>query len=522
MQLLPIKSFWPQSIGSRLLVVVNSLLAITLCGLLMWQYEYQMEQAVREKRSSLTDEAIALHAAVAHLSIAHEASSIQRYIDTVCQQMRNAWSPHHHISIRFGDTQLSDTETHFGKCAQLAGVDLRRQTFTAGGTRSTRHISGDHVTDDLSVVVSETVENIRRAARMDILTQFAIFVGMGVIATVTVNVVLLRLVDRPLKNLLAVVEQISVGHLGARAPAFHTREMRQLASGINSMAHTLYEDDKARRLQMQKAREIQQHLLPNGVTLPHLQTAHAFEPADDVGGDYYDFLPVSDGTWLICLADVTGHGVPAAMGAAILKTLLVAESGSNPFELRAALKNINCRFANATLPGNFASMFLGRWNPKNLELTYACAGHEPAILLRASGRSEDLESTGLLIGIDTNADWELVTVQLSHEDRLLIFSDGATESQDKEGRLFGRSQLCQTLASMSDSSLSSAVTALCRKVAEHRGNDPAHDDLTLVLLACDESRVSMHSTVGDHCNVNRTADRFIVRSQVLDNCVTCG
>ena len=73
----------PHSIGLQLLLTVNSLIGVLLCGLLYWQYDERMDQAVREKRSSLTDEAIAVHAAVAHLSADHGMTSVQRYIEEV-------------------------------------------------------------------------------------------------------------------------------------------------------------------------------------------------------------------------------------------------------------------------------------------------------------------------------------------------------------------------------------------------------------------------------------------------------
>ena len=132
MKVWPFKSRKPRSIGLQLLLAVNLLLSILLGGLLFWQYEEKMEQAVREKRSSLTDEAIAVHAAVAHLSEDHGASSVQRYIDTVCQQMRNAWSPHHHIVVNLAGTLLSDRHTQSGSCSQL--VDIVKHLDRDGGT----------------------------------------------------------------------------------------------------------------------------------------------------------------------------------------------------------------------------------------------------------------------------------------------------------------------------------------------------------------------------------------------------
>ncbi|MBR9803149.1 SpoIIE family protein phosphatase, partial [bacterium] len=366
-------------------------------------------------------------------------------------------------------------------------VKVRQYANTSDIASLADHVSGTHMDDSIIVVVSESTSSIRNSARNEVLVQLGSVGLLGILTTLTVNVVLLRIVRRPLKKLLEFVEEISAGELGTQAPVFHTHEMQELASSINSMSQKLAENDKERRLQMHKARQIQQHLLPNGVRLPHLQTAHIFEPADDVAGDYYDFLPLSHGLWLICLADVTGHGVPAAMGAAMLKALLLTEVTADLFDLSTTMENINRRFAEAILPGNFASMFLGCWDPKKMELIYASAGHEPAVVLRASGKIDELDSTGTLLGIDPDAEWENQTVQLSHADRVLLFSDGVTESRNEDGELFGRIRLTRSLTAHSASGASLVLTNLCRDIAKHRGDSRLHDDLTIVLLQCDDS-----------------------------------
>lgn len=471
----------------QLLLAVNVFVSVLLCGLLFWQYEEKMERAVREKRASLTDEAIAVHAAIAHLYEDHGADSVQSYIDTVCREMRNTWSPHHHIVVEFGDIVHSDGASQSTSCFPFHEIDSMQRISDLDAEALTGHVIGTHTDKLIRVLVSETTDTIRRAARRDVHVQLAVFGLAGALATFVVNVVLIRIVGVPLREMLAVVDRISAGEFGVHAPEFHTREMQQLALGINSMSTTLAENDRERQLQMCKARQIQQHLLPNGVVIPQLKTAHIFEPADSVAGDYYDFLPLSNGRWLVCLADVTGHGVPAAMGATILKALLLSESRTESFDLLAAMDNINRRFAEAILPGNFASMFLGCWRPATLELEYVSAGHEPAILLRASGSIEELESTGTLLGIDSDSKWDVRLVQLSNADRVLLFSDGATESHASNGELFGRRRLAETLTSYSACGEFSTLTHLFRDITEFRCDRLANDDLTLVLLTCDEA-----------------------------------
>lgn len=475
----------PRTIRFQLLLAVNLLLGLAFIGLLILRYEREMSDEVREKQASLNDEAIAIHAAVRHLSRDHNSNAVQSYIDTVCRQMRQTSSPGHHIVVRLNDEVLQAHGHGEPTSVEREAIDA---TVSRGAPLDTLErrglVAGNHNEDGISVSVSESLVNIRRAIRRDVLTQLAVLALLGLLAAGVVSVVLLRIVSAPLDQLLATVKQIAAGQLGVESPAFGSREMQQLSAAINSMSQTLHENDRERRYQMEKAQQIQQYLLPNGIQIPGLQTAHVFEPADTVAGDYYDFLPLPDGSWLICVADVTGHGVPAAMGAAMLKSLLMAATEQPPFEPQMILAEINRRFAATVLPGNFASMFLGRWQPGSGELTWASAGHEPGILLTRTGRLDQLSSTGLLLGVDSDAVWKQLSVRLAEGDRVLIFSDGATETRSPDGELFGRERLTARLSQCDGLTPGDALKRIGELLDLHRFEGPLTDDLTLVILQC--------------------------------------
>lgn len=475
----------PRTIRFQLLLAVNLSLGLAFIGLLILRYEREMSDEVREKQASLNDEAIAIHAAVRHLSHDHNSKAVQSYIDTVCRQMRQTSSPGHHIVVRLNDDLL----LAHGHGAPTAEERQDVKATAAGGDPMSALeqrglVSGSHNGDGIGVVVSESLVNIRRAIRRDVLMQLAVLSLLGLLAAGVVSVVLLKIVSAPLDRLLVTVKQIAAGQLGVESPAFGSREMQQLSAAINSMSQALHENDRERRYQMEKAQQIQQHLLPNGVQIPGLQTAHVFEPADTVAGDYYDFLPLPDGSWLVCVADVTGHGVPAAMGAAMLKSLLMAATEQPPFEPQFVLAEINRRFATTVLPGNFASMFLGRWQPESGELSWASAGHEPGIVLTRSGRLDQLSSTGLLLGIDADAAWKQLSVQLTDGDRVLLFSDGATETRSPDGELFGREQLTARFSQCDSLTPQQSLKRIGEQLDLHRFEGPLTDDLTLVILQC--------------------------------------
>ena len=176
---------------------------------------------------------------------------------------------------------------------------------------------------DTSVYVSEYVTDIEQAAGRQMFQRLTEIVLLVVIMAGVINLVFLRIAAKPLEKLVETVRQIARGQLGVQAGPFKTTELAYLAGEINSMSSSLAEVDRQRHHEMDKARRIQEHLLPGEISIPGLAIANLYQPATEVAGDYYDVVAVSDGSWLLCIADVSGHGVPAAMSAAMLKTLLL-------------------------------------------------------------------------------------------------------------------------------------------------------------------------------------------------------
>jgi serine phosphatase RsbU (regulator of sigma subunit) len=263
------------------------------------------------------------------------------------------------------------------------------------------------------------------------------------------------------------------------------------------MSRSLAEDERRRTALMREAHAVQQHLLPRAVDIPGLQTATLFLPAEGVAGDYYDFLPLRDGTWVICIADVMGHGVPAAMGAAIFKTLLTTavEQHVRPAEV---LDFINRRFSQALPTGYFASAFVGRWLPDGRLLEYSSAGHVPGLLWGASGTTRTLPSTGLFVGLDERAVWETERCSIGCREQLLLFTDGVTEALSPSHELFGMERLVSCLDPRRDCPPDETVQVIRQAVAEHHGGRPWSDDCTLLVLegSCTDAACGCRARAG--------------------------
>lgn len=139
--------------------------------------------------------------------------------------------------------------------------------------------------------------------------------------TAIVNLVLLHLVTRPIGCLVATVRRIGDGDLAITPRRSMTTELDDLALEIGAISQSLAKADEYRRHQMAKARRIQHHLMPRADHLESMGIYHVHLPADDVGGDFFDVKIINDHCLAVYIGDVTGHGVPAAMSATMLKTL---------------------------------------------------------------------------------------------------------------------------------------------------------------------------------------------------------
>ena len=369
---------WP--LGVHLLLAVNLPLGLLLTVLMVFEYRDEMDQAILEKETGLADEAVAVHQAVAHLEHEHSVTSTKEFVERVCAKMQDTRSPGHAILVVRGDQILHSSE-HGDMTADADGVLLK--TFRKGQSRlrwqNDLIVLGGYEEDGTAVVIAELATNIRRTARMDVLWQLGVLAILALIAAAIVDAVLWRLIRSPLRRMSATVDTIARGEFGVMLESPVGRELQDLTRSFNTMSEALDTDERRRQREMQRAREIQQHLLPNGVNIPGLTIARDYQPAEDVAGDYYDLIPLADGSWLLVIADVAGHGISAAMAATLLKALLLCES-ENSSALTEILGRVNRRMFSLLPTGVFVTVLLAAWNHTDRRLTYVNAGHPPGLL----------------------------------------------------------------------------------------------------------------------------------------------
>lgn len=469
------------SIRFRLLIALNASLVVLLSPFLVFDYRRELSDRVSEKTIALDEEAQTLSSAIARIR-PRGMPAVQEYIDSVCGSMREGQSPGHHIAVRINGQVLQASAHGRASPAALQAME----EAVARPSRKGRHL-GEHIVvgssshGDVTVYVSEKLTNVRSAVRLQIAPRLVGIVLVAFVAATIINVVFLRMVDRPLRRLVKTVERIGTGELGAKSDAFGSREFSVLSEAINAMSTSLAKADQVLRGEIAKAKRIQENLLPRACKIPGTEVASVFRPAASVAGDYYDIFALKNGTWIVVLADVTGHGIPAAMTAVILKTV-IHHATERCSELRDILDFVNRRLFHVTLTEDFVSMAIVQWQPETRQFRYASAGHEPAWLIRADGTMEALSSTGLILGVDDATSWDECSKDLSVGDQLVLLTDGVSEAVNVENEQFGRKRVATCLQGCSDSSSEGTLRRLSSAVDDHLGGKPATDDVTIVGL----------------------------------------
>lgn len=471
----------PRTIRFRLLLTVYATMAVLVTVFLAIDYQRELSGRLAQTRVALDEEAKTIIPAV--LRLRQEGTvAVQRYLDAVCGRMRDAQSPGHHIAVRL-DGQVIQATAHRRDSPELFDVIVRaaRSSDRRGEISGRELMVGSAETAGVTAYVSEELGLLQQAVLGLMLWRLAGMLALGFVAALLASAILLEIVAKPLNRLVATVDQIAAGKFVARPPAFKSVELTALSDAINTMANSLESADLHRRQELAQARRIQEHLLPQESDIPGMNLTAFFRPASDVAGDYFDVIPLSDGACLLCIADVSGHGIPAAMSAATLKAFLqhAVERHSAPEKLLAFM---NRRFAAISPPELFASMLLVRCDLDNGSLTYASAGHEPAWLVRPGDEPEMLEATGFPLGVDADATWTARTVFAGAGTQLLLLTDGVPESFSPDQELFGRDRLKHFLIAVRDKPLGEWLDELDRALAAHRNDAPPADDATFVAI----------------------------------------
>ncbi|MEM7351101.1 MAG: PP2C family protein-serine/threonine phosphatase [Acidobacteriota bacterium] len=235
------------------------------------------------------------------------------------------------------------------------------------------------------------------------------------------------------------------------------------------------------RDELDVARELQSELLPRSEPdLPGYRIAHSYRTANEIGGDYYDFLPLPDGRIVLTVGDASGHGISAGLVMAIANATLKTALDVDP-RPQAVLSQLNRTLYRTGGRRAFMTLFYSVLDPATGDLEFACAGHPFPMLRRGDGTIEELGTGALPLGIHKNSTFATGETTLEHGDLLVLYSDGIPEAAGgPHGDTFGFDRLMGLLVHPESPKI--IHDRILRAVRQHLGDQTLDDDLTLVVL----------------------------------------
>jgi len=257
---------------------------------------------------------------------------------------------------------------------------------------------------------------------------------------------------------------------------------------MTSYVSVLKDITELRNLQYQEfqlniARKVQQMYHNTEISVPGFDIAGAAYPADKIGGDYFDFIPMPDGCVVIVVGDVIGHGIGAALIMAEMRAFLRAftKMDSDPAKI---LTLLNKELIADLQEEQFVTLILARIDPRERSLVYASAGHVPAYLLNRSGKADYvMESTGLPLGFQKDLKIEnSEPIKLTSEHIAVFFTDGIMEAQSPDGKEFGIDRILNIVKCEQKAIAQQIVESIYKEVRFFSENQPQEDDITSVIF----------------------------------------
>jgi sigma-B regulation protein RsbU (phosphoserine phosphatase) len=260
---------------------------------------------------------------------------------------------------------------------------------------------------------------------------------------------------------------------------------------LATLRHEIDEGRARRRLEAAERREltealkIQQRLLPQQVPqIDGFELAVSWQPASGVGGDCFDTIRFGETRLALCIADVVGKGIPAALLMSNLQAAVRAFA-SEATEPQALCQQVNRILCGNIAEGRFISFFYCTLDATAGVLTYTNAGHYLPMLVRADGSVERLGEGGPVLGVIPAAEYEQAQVTLGHGDRVILFTDGLTEARNAADEEFGEDRLLAAAVRHRACSAPALQARLADAVATYTAGH-LHDDATLMVLAVDQ------------------------------------
>ncbi len=237
--------------------------------------------------------------------------------------------------------------------------------------------------------------------------------------------------------------------------------------------------------QMKRVGEIQRSLLPASLPeIPNTDLAVSYKPATRAGGDYYDFFKLDQDRWGILIADVSGHGTPAAVIMAMLRTMLhtACHDWESPCQVLTYANKQLIKQAQSYYDGTFVTAFYGVYDSTKNTLRYSSAGHNPPLRVSRLGKLCELDQAQYLpLAVDVDTCYKYSDITVESGDTLLFYTDGITEASNDAGEMYGRDRLLSCMGEDVPNA-QHIIDCIIHKVMGFCGSATAEDDQTLLAM----------------------------------------
>jgi sigma-B regulation protein RsbU (phosphoserine phosphatase) len=344
-----------------------------------------------------------------------------------------------------------------------------------------QHLGGAPAPDEASLQSMEQLRTI-------VSGQVFVFMGVGIWLTFLVSSNL----TRPLAEITNVLRKVKNGLFETKVRVASNDEIGYAGDVINEMTEGLLERDRIKQ-SLTLAKEVQQSLFPKqALKTEGFEAAGRSIYCDETGGDYYDFIPMagSDGPkWGVAVGDVSGHGIPAALLMANVRSAL-RQRTSHPGSADRIIADVNRQItSDVGHSGEFITLFFLVIDPLKMELEWVRAGHEPALLYDPGTDSfEELGGTGMALGIDEKC-------RCSGHRRsgilpgqvILLGTDGLWEAANPKGEMLGKQSIYNTIRENCALSANEILEAILSTLEKFQSGAKREDDVTLVIIKVDDA-----------------------------------
>ena len=337
----------------------------------------------------------------------------------------------------------------------------------------------------VAIRASQIVEQLN-----NIYTIFAAGALVAIILSVAISFIVGLRITRPIKLLLADMDAVAKGDLAHETVSHSSDEIGLVASEFNRLTRILRiasENEKQAlkiESELNMAGEIQFNLLPAELLpIPNTDIFAAYQPAKEVGGDYYDLFQIDDTHYGLIVADVSGKGVPGSMVMATTRTILrfVAK---NTISTVDTLVKTNSMVAADIKRGMFVTAFYLVFDIEKQTIECSSAGHNPMVLYRAGGDIELVNPNGIAMGFDKGEIFSKTIssdhIQLCKGDRVVMYTDGIIEAMSNTRDEYSDERLYDFIKSNNDLDSHEFVHKLLEDVEAHQGSSVQHDDITVL------------------------------------------